>query len=112
MNTTTTTNSKLGNDSQKDNGNKFKSEFSINNLNNESANGAKNSFPQKTFAFFKDFRYNSRELVRSCRNSRKLVLLVVFIALFFDNMLLTTIGKYKFMHFCPLILLNVKNNPI
>lgn len=33
------------------------------------------------------------ELFIRCRNSRQLVLLVVFIALFFDNMLLTTVGK-------------------
>ena len=33
------------------------------------------------------------EMLVRCRNSRKLVLLVVFIALFFDNMLLTTVGK-------------------
>lgn len=33
---------------------------------------------------------------QSCRESNKLVLLVVFIALFFDNMLLTTVGKKKF----------------
>ena len=32
-------------------------------------------------------------LVYECRNSRKLVLLVVFIALFFDNMLMTTVGN-------------------
>ena len=38
---------------------------------------------------------NWRNLVYECRNSRKLVLLVVFIALFFDNMLMTTVGKYK-----------------
>ena len=31
------------------------------------------------------------ELIHECRNSRRLVLLVVFIALFFDNMLLTTV---------------------
>lgn len=31
------------------------------------------------------------DLVHECRNSRRLVLLVVFIALFFDNMLLTTV---------------------
>ena len=34
------------------------------------------------------------EIFTKCRGSRKLVLLVVFIALFFDNMLLTTVGKY------------------
>lgn len=33
------------------------------------------------------------EIFMRCRNSRQLVLLVVFIALFFDNMLLTTVGK-------------------
>lgn len=33
------------------------------------------------------------EIFTKCRGSRKLVLLVVFIALFFDNMLLTTVGK-------------------
>lgn len=39
------------------------------------------------------------ELVRRCRNSRKLVLMVVFIALFFDNMLLTTVGKEEAFFF-------------
>jgi hypothetical protein len=39
---------------------------------------------------------NWPEVIRECRNSRRLVLLVVFIALFFDNMLLTTVGnKYN-----------------
>jgi hypothetical protein len=39
-----------------------------------------------------DLRFTFSETVYKCRHSRKLVLLVVFIALFFDNMLLTTIG--------------------
>ena len=30
----------------------------------------------------------------SLRGSRKLVLVIVFIAIFLDNMLLTTVGKY------------------
>jgi hypothetical protein len=33
------------------------------------------------------------EIFTKCRGSRRLVLLVVFIALLFDNMLLTTVGK-------------------
>ena len=37
--------------------------------------------------------FNLPKLVFECRNSHKLVLLVVFIALFFDNMLMTTVGK-------------------
>ena len=44
---------------------------------------------------FQEIRQNAIELIKKCRSSRKLVLLVVFIALFFDNMLLTTIGKLK-----------------
>ena len=42
---------------------------------------------------FTEIKYCVFEFVRKCRSSPKLVLLVVFIALFFDNMLLTTIGK-------------------
>lgn len=52
---------------------------------------------QSTLATMYDCCINAKthlsELKRKCRTSRKLVLLVVFIALFFDNMLLTTIGK-------------------
>lgn len=32
----------------------------------------------------------------SCRESRKLVLIIVAIALLLDNMLLTTVGKYRY----------------
>ena len=48
-----------------------------------------------TLLAFRDHldRDSFRDFVHECRNSRKLVLLVVFIALFFDNMLLTTVGK-------------------
>jgi len=42
---------------------------------------------------------NWKNLVYECRNSRKLVLLVVFIALFFDNMLMTTVGKFVFINY-------------
>ena len=44
---------------------------------------------------FREIKLNASEFIVKCRGSRKLVLLVVFIALFFDNMLLTTIGKLK-----------------
>ncbi len=40
-----------------------------------------------------ELKFGSKKFIENCRRSRKLVLLVVFIALFFDNMLLTTIGK-------------------
>lgn len=33
------------------------------------------------------------DVVRSCRDSRRLVLLIVAVALLLDNMLLTTVGK-------------------
>jgi hypothetical protein len=42
---------------------------------------------------FLSLKMNWTEYSNSIRNSRELVLLVVFIALFFDNMLLTTVGK-------------------
>lgn len=44
---------------------------------------------------FQYLKISFTEFVRSCRSSRKLVLLVVFIALFFDNMLLTTVGNSR-----------------
>jgi hypothetical protein len=44
---------------------------------------------------FSKLKINASEFLHECRSSRKLVLLVVFIALFFDNMLLTTIGNEK-----------------
>lgn len=34
-----------------------------------------------------------KELLHKCRESRKLVLIIVAIALLLDNMLLTTVGK-------------------
>ena len=37
-----------------------------------------------------------KNVVNECRISRKLVLLVVFLALFFDNMLMTAVGKNLF----------------
>ena len=46
---------------------------------------------------FKEIKLNALEFIGKCRGSRKLVLLVVFIALFFDNMLLTTIGMLNFI---------------
>jgi hypothetical protein len=65
---------------------------------------------QNTFAKMHDFCINSQaylsDLKRKCRSSRKLVLLVVFIALLFDNMLLTTIGnllKYKSLLINPFL---------
>jgi MFS transporter, DHA1 family, solute carrier family 18 (vesicular amine transporter), member 1/2 len=44
---------------------------------------------------FSSLKMNWSEYSNSIRNSRELVLLVVFIALFFDNMLLTTVGKIE-----------------
>ena len=68
----------------------------INDTSNDSS--AKSAF--SSFCFNKlnlntDTKFSVSELVYKCRHSRKLVLLVVFIALFFDNMLLTTVGKYS-----------------
>lgn len=74
------------------NGNKFPN---INNAKtNENNMHTKNDWqPFENMSTFKRNFSNVSELVHKCRNSRKLVLLVVFIALFFDNMLLTTVGK-------------------
>lgn len=41
---------------------------------------------------FQNLKRRGYELVTICRQSKNLVLIVVFIALFFDNMLLTTVG--------------------
>ncbi len=38
-----------------------------------------------------------KNMVNECRISRKLVLLVAFLALFFDNMLMTAVGKNLFI---------------
>lgn len=46
-----------------------------------------------TYANLKNYLYG---IVTKCRQSRNLVLIVVFIALFFDNMLTTTVGKLTF----------------
>ena len=71
---------------------------------NTSNEGASNSNKQQNESMFslsnikellqyQNGQINWTNLVYECRNSRKLVLLVVFIALFFDNMLMTTVGK-------------------
>lgn len=39
--------------------------------------------------------FSCKELVRKMRTSRALVLVVVFIALFLDNMLLTVVGRFR-----------------
>lgn len=67
---------------------------SNNDINNSSLNN-NNGANGKHRAL--SFDFNFLEFVQKCRHSRKLVLLVVFIALFFDNMLLTTIGKLEFI---------------
>lgn len=72
-----------------------------NNASNKSNNMSGNECSEGCWKIFQPFakiKYeltnNSwSELIYKCRNSRQLVLLVVFIALFFDNMLLTTVGK-------------------
>jgi hypothetical protein len=62
------------------------------NLNNSSNYSSWKSSLINLFNLRKDFwNMNWSEIVHECRNSRRLVLLVVFIALFFDNMLLTTV---------------------
>jgi hypothetical protein len=63
--------------------------------NDTSNNTAKSAFSSFCFNTFNlntdDVKLSPSELLYKCRNSRTLVLLVVFIALFFDNMLLTTV---------------------
>lgn len=34
-----------------------------------------------------------KDYIAGCRGSRRLILFIVFIAIFLDNMLLTTVGK-------------------
>ena len=70
-----------------------------NNLSESHNSSWKNSLANLT-NIAKDFRHaHFSDVIKETRNSRRLVLLVVFIALFFDNMLLTTVGnlriKYK-----------------
>ena len=50
--------------------------------------------------YFSTWRWHV--FLENCRNSRNLVLFVVFVALFLDNMLLTVVGKY--MYICSFIL--------
>jgi len=38
------------------------------------------------------------ECLKAWRQSRKLILFIVFVALFLDNMLLTTVGRYFYVH--------------
>lgn len=70
-------------------------------FNDETTNSTKQNFSIFSLTSIKEkLQYqnghiNWTNLVYECRNSRKLVLLVVFIALFFDNMLMTTVGKFK-----------------
>jgi hypothetical protein len=59
---------------------------------------------------FQNIKNNCVNLTHSLRQSRTLVLLVVFIALFFDNMLLTTVGKLLFIlnkKFCISLIINL-----
>jgi hypothetical protein len=37
------------------------------------------------------------DILRACRGSRKLVLLIVAVALLLDNMLLTSVGEFPFI---------------
>ena len=67
------------------------SNFSKNNLSDP---GEK---PKREWKLeYGNIKSNISDLIINARQSRKLVLLVVFIALFFDNMLLTTVGKIEF----------------
>ena len=71
----------------------------LNNNTNSNNGFSNNSQPKsliETAMAFKERldKESFSDLVHECRNSRKLVLLVVFIALFFDNVLLTTVGKF------------------
>ncbi len=67
---------------------------SIENKNSPYDSENKPNPQSNSFEFsFKCLSQRFSDLVIACRQSRSLVLLVVFIALFFDNMLLTTVGK-------------------
>jgi hypothetical protein len=71
------------------------------NISNEGASNSNKQQNESMFSLsnikellqYQNGQINWTNLVYECRNSRKLVLLVVFIALFFDNMLMTTVGK-------------------
>lgn len=75
----------------------------FNNSSNKTLNDSSNSSNSNTrenniltsianlFDDLKNGRVNWTDLINKSRGSRRLVLLVVFIALFFDNMLLTTV---------------------
>lgn len=40
----------------------------------------------------------SGSALRGCFGDRRMILFIVFVALFLDNMLLTTVGKYRKMY--------------
>lgn len=46
-------------------------------------------------SYFANFDSGWSDLLARCRSSRKLILFIVFVALFLDNMLLTTVGKLR-----------------
>jgi hypothetical protein len=48
--------------------------------------------------------------VQRCRESRRLVLVIVAIALLLDNMLLTTVGKHKIFQVSTLVNLQATDN--
>ena len=64
-------------------------------MNGESAPSWYSNFSKEDLTF-QNLKRRGNELVTACRQSRNLVLIVVFIALFFDNMLLTVVGMLVF----------------
>ena len=67
---------------------------SLNDSSNSSSNNPENNILISLINLFDDLkngRIDWSNLITKSRGSRRLVLLVVFIALFFDNMLLTTV---------------------
>ena len=74
------------------------------NMTNEgdsSSNSRNDSKFSKTKEKLKNLNgyFSCKNFLYECRTSRKLVLLVVFIALFFDNMLMTIISKNALLFF-------------
>ena len=49
-------------------------------------------------SYFSSYMINIRihDFLEMCRTSRRLILFIVFVALFLDNMLLTTVGEYVY----------------
>lgn len=50
------------------------------------------------FIKFKEKMVSIQGLINEYRNNRKLLLLIVYVALFLDNMLLTTVGMFNYIY--------------